>query len=142
MTLKEFKRYVDLHGGDLDRWPAPAGVEATILLDESEEARTLLAEAAALDALLDRAVPRVSDAAVERAMGRIAARIDAAASADASPWRLAPAPLSFWPTASFLAVMGLVGFLVTSTGLLPVQDAYAAGLPEILVMNGYLGVAQ
>ncbi len=41
MTLKEFKRYAEAYGADLDSWPRSARVDALALLDDSAEARDL-----------------------------------------------------------------------------------------------------
>jgi hypothetical protein len=142
MTLKEFQRYADLYGGDLDHWPPPVSVEAMALLDISPEARTILADAAALDSLLDRATPSVSEESVQRTFGGIAARLDAPSRPRLAPWMLSAPPLQFWPTASFLAMMGVAGFLITSQGILPAQASSANGLPDVLVMNNYLGAVQ
>ncbi|QCN99143.1 hypothetical protein D3093_28185 (plasmid) [Azospirillum argentinense] len=139
MTLKEFKRFADLYGGDIDRWPATDGVDALILLEESAEARAILADAAALDALLDHAAPAVTEDGVQRVLNGIAARLDAPVETAPAPWTLAAAPMRFWPTAGFLAVMGMAGFLATVQGVLPAQNALANGYAEVVVNSSYLG---
>ncbi|MGY0714627.1 hypothetical protein [Azospirillum argentinense] len=140
MTLKEFKRFADLYGGDIDRWPATDGVDALTLLENSAEARAILADAAALDALLDRAAPAVDEDSVHRVMDGIAARLDAPpAERVPAPWTLSAPPMRFWPTAGFLAVMGMAGFLAAAQGVLPVQSAQANGYAEVVVNSSYLG---
>ncbi|UKJ77933.1 hypothetical protein [Azospirillum brasilense] len=139
MTLKEFKRFADLYGGDIDRWPRTDGVDALILLENSAEARAILADAAALDALLDRAAPAVEESSVQRVMDGIAARLDAPAEAAPVPWSLSAPPMRFWPTAGFLAAMGMVGFLAAVQGILPVQTPQANGYAEVVVTSSYLG---
>lgn len=147
MTLKEFRHYADLHGGDLDRWPPPLCFEAMVLLDRSDEARAILAEAAALDALLDHASVTVGQDRVARVAAAVAARLDATARDALSRWALSAPPVTLWPAASLLAVMAVAGFLITSAGLLPLEAAVAwvgpAGhLPDVLTVGYNPGVLQ
>lgn len=142
MTLKEFKHLADLYGGDLNRWPAPAGPDAVALLDASMEARAILADAAALDALLDRAAPAVTDESVRRVEAAIAARLAAPAPRVPAPWTLAPPPVRFWPTAGLLAGMAVAGFLTVSQGLLPAPANAANAVPDLLIATSYLGVVR
>ncbi|MBK4720781.1 hypothetical protein JJL56_18090 [Azospirillum sp. YIM DDC1] len=142
MTLKEFKRFADLYGGDIDRWPATDGVDALTLLEDSAEARAILADAAALDALLDRAAPAVTEDSVQRVLKGIAARLDAPVRPAPTPWTLAAAPMRFWPTAGFLAAMGMAGFLAAAQGVLPVSPPQANGYAEVVVNSSYLGAIQ
>ncbi len=139
MTLKEFKRFADLYGGDIDRWPAMDGVDALTLLENSAEARAILADAAALDALLDRAAPAMTEDSVRRVLNGIAARLDAPVEPAPAPWTLAAPPMRFWPTAGFLAAMGMAGFLAAVQGVLPVRNAQANGYAEVVVNSSYLG---
>ncbi|MDQ2106617.1 hypothetical protein [Azospirillum isscasi] len=140
MTLKEFKRFADLYGGDIDRWPATDGVDALTLLENSAEARAVLADAAALDALLDRAAPKVGEDSVQRVLSGIAAALDAPAErAPPAPWTLSAPPMRFWPTAGFLAAMGMAGFLAAVQGVLPVRNAQAHNYAEVVVSSSYLG---
>jgi hypothetical protein len=55
MTLAEFAGLLDVYGGDRSRWPAEARAAAAHLVARDEEARRLLAEAVALDRVLERA---------------------------------------------------------------------------------------
>jgi hypothetical protein len=74
MTLAEFTRLLDVYGADRTRWPAEARATAAHLVARDAEARQLLAEAEALDRVLQSApVPAL---AVEAAL---AERIVAAA---------------------------------------------------------------
>ena len=142
MTLKEFKRFADLYGGDIDRWPATDGVDALTLLENSAEARAILADAAALDALLDRAAPMVADDSVQRVLDGIATRLDTPVERVPAPWSLSAPPMRFWPTAGFLAVMGMAGFLAAAQGVLPVSPPQANGYAEVVVNSSYLGAIQ
>lgn len=143
MTLKELRHYAELYGGDLARWPAPVRREALSLLDVSEEARDALAGAAALDALLDDAAPRISDRRVERVIDRVGERIDVVTPRVRSPWFMAAAPMRFWPTASLLAAMGVAGFLTVSQGVMPAQATATHDLYDVLsIGNNYLEVAR
>ncbi|TWA66380.1 hypothetical protein FBZ82_10845 [Azospirillum brasilense] len=142
MTLKEFKRFADLYGGDIDRWPATDGIDALTLLEDSAEARAILADAAALDALLDRAAPAVDEDGVRRVLSGIAARLDASVEPPPAPWSLSAPPMRFWPTAGFLAAMGMAGFLAAAQGILPLQNPQANGYAEVVVDSSYLGAIQ
>ena len=74
MIYADFERLLAVYGSNRARWPADARAQASRLVARSADARTLLAEAEALDLALDRA-PRpslVGEAA-------LAARIVAAA---------------------------------------------------------------
>jgi hypothetical protein len=55
MTLAEFERLLDVYGGARTRWPAEARAAAAQLVARDAKARRLLAEAEALDRLLERA---------------------------------------------------------------------------------------
>ncbi|MGE5517204.1 MAG: hypothetical protein ACM31D_15475 [Bacteroidota bacterium] len=70
LTLEGFRELLDRFGGELSRWPARERATADALLEHSPEARSLLAEAARLDAAL---------AATPKAPAGLADRIVAAA---------------------------------------------------------------
>ncbi|MFC5357693.1 hypothetical protein [Azospirillum himalayense] len=142
MTLKEFKRFADLYGGDIDRWPATDGVDALTLLENCAEARAILVDAVALDALLDRAAPVVAEDSVQRVLDGIATKLDAPVERLPAPWSLAAPPMRFWPTAGFLAAMGMVGFFAAVQGVLPVQSAQTRNYAEVVVTSSYLGAIQ
>lgn len=55
MTLAEFERLLDVYGGARTRWPAEARAAAAQLVGRDARARQLLAEAEALDRVLERA---------------------------------------------------------------------------------------
>jgi hypothetical protein len=74
MTLVDFERLLDVYGGDRTRWPAEARAAAAQLAARDARARRVLAEAEALDRVLERAP--LPSLAVEAAL---AERIVAAA---------------------------------------------------------------
>ena len=55
MTLADFERLLDVYGADRTRWPLAARASAATRVAADAKARTLLAEAEALDAVLLRA---------------------------------------------------------------------------------------
>jgi hypothetical protein len=55
MTPSEFERLLDIYGGDRTRWPIDARAAAAHLVARDADARRLLAEAEALDRVLERA---------------------------------------------------------------------------------------
>lgn len=54
MSFEEFEELLAVHGGDRTRWPLDQRAAANRLLAQGADARRLLAEAQALDSLLDR----------------------------------------------------------------------------------------
>jgi hypothetical protein len=55
MTLADFERLLDVYGGDRTRWPAEERAAAAQLVARDARARGILAEAEALDRVLERA---------------------------------------------------------------------------------------
>lgn len=55
MTLGEFARLLDVYGGERVRWPAEARAAAAHLVARDAQAQQLLAEAEALDSVLQKA---------------------------------------------------------------------------------------
>lgn len=74
MSLVDFERLLEVYGGDRTRWPAEERAAAAQLAVRDEKARRVLAEAEALDRVLERAP--LPSLAVEAAL---AERIVAAA---------------------------------------------------------------
>jgi hypothetical protein len=134
MTMAEFARLLDVYGAERTRWPGEARAAAAVLMASDTEARRLVAEAQALDRLLDRAP--VPDAAVETALAeRIVAaaqrspRIvrlpsaqqvaEAAPASDAAPREAARLPVKVvdrrrWPARLVSREMGAAGLLAAS----------------------------
>lgn len=140
MTLKEFKRYAAVHGANLDRWPPPVAPEALALLDHCEEARRELADAATTDLLLGMATAPVDSAEREqRVFDRIFEKLAERTVPEFMPWFLAKPPIRIAPTAGFLAVMGVLGFLTYSQGVLPLQRTTSLDLSGVMIVSSYLG---
>lgn len=55
MSFTDFERLLDVYGGDRTRWPAEARAAAAQLVARDANARRVLAEAEALDRVLERA---------------------------------------------------------------------------------------
>jgi anti-sigma factor RsiW len=144
------ERLLDVYGADRTRWPARERLRFASFISEDEAAQRLVAESAALDALLDRA-PRASEDR-ERALKE---RIVAAALRSAEPqlavvstgeenalprlpaWlryaRRAPSPTRTrerreWPAAGLLAASLMIGVMLGSAGMFDttVQDVAEA----------------
>lgn len=82
MTLERFAKLVAAHGAALTRWPQADQAGARRLLAASPQAVALLADAAALDALLDQLPePEPSAALMTRLSSAVEARLDAEAAA-------------------------------------------------------------
>jgi hypothetical protein len=87
MTLDDFAQLLDVYGGERTRWPAEARAAAAHLVARDAEARRLLAEAEALDRVLQSApVPALA------AEAALAERIVAAAQRSPRMVKLADAP--------------------------------------------------
>lgn len=122
MTLTRFHHLAEVHGADLDRWPAEHRGAARELLARSGEARRMLDAAAALDRILARTAAGPSDARLEAMLEAIDARIDADCAA--SPTRPPVRPVRhLWPTVAFLAAMAMLGFLTGDPNLLQLHKA-------------------
>jgi hypothetical protein len=133
MTLTRFHHLTQVHGANLDRWPAEHHAAARELITHSDEARRILAEAAALDHLLDQAGTRLSDARLENMIAELDRRIESPADAEAIPYPpVRPPPHHLWPTAGFLAAMALLGFLGGDPNLLQPSKAPAMHIADAI----------
>jgi len=119
MMIWRFRRLIAAYGAEPSRWPPGRRPPAEALLARSEEARTLLADAQALDSLL------MADA-MEPVDEQLASVI--VARATATPQEGVPAPghaftldwsPRLWPHVVGLAVAAVIGFIVGWTDLLP-----------------------
>ncbi len=159
MTMKDTKandrealeRLLDVYGADRTRWPARERLRFASLISEDKAAQQMLAESAALDALLDRA-PRTSEdrehalkerivaAALRQSEPRLAvvaaAGESTATSSRLPTWMRQPARslesarargLRELPAAAALAASLVLGVMLGSTGSLDtaVQDVAA-----------------
>lgn len=68
--IERLETVIDVYGGDRDRWPAAERLALARLLTSDPEARKILAEARALDRVLDAApaLPRVAQEALARSI--------------------------------------------------------------------------
>ena len=75
MSLESFEDALDTYGGDFDRWPADVRLSAETLVERSEDARALLRQAEALDAVLaPDPVPAAPAELADRIVRQIAER--------------------------------------------------------------------
>lgn len=125
MKIEQFRQMAEAYGADIALWPVAKQGEAGRLLAASSEAATIIAEAEALDRLLDRAARAITEDDVERVWGSIATRL-----ADAPE----PAPLSAWarlrpylPTSAFLASMLIVGMVAGNWNAVRTAERVALG---------------
>ncbi len=102
-ALAAFEAFLEVHGANRSRWPAQQRLQFASLIASSSEARRLLAEAEALDRLIEG----IGDDAPPRANDRLASRIMAQALAEASGAKPA-APATPVPTAPTIATADVV----------------------------------
>ena len=120
----ELQTIVDTLGGDRTRWPAAERLRLAPLIASDERARQIVAEAHALDQLLDLA-PTVSDARERALAARILAAtrpgMPVASAASSGPLRIGarlPArAMARWPAGVLLAASLVLGVLVGSNGV-------------------------
>ncbi len=120
MMVWRFRRLIAAYGADPARWPPGQRGRAEALLARSTGARTLLAEAQRLDALLEADVKPPADeqlaaAIIARATSAPQERAPAPARAIALDWSLS----RLWPQAVGLAAAAVLGFVIGWTDLLP-----------------------
>jgi hypothetical protein len=116
MNMDRFQELLDAYGAEPARWPEAERDAASALLADSGEARARLAEARALDELLDRAG---APAALRFDAAELSARI-----AETPKPRLDPvagasgAQVSMgWPSLAGLAAAAVAGFVIGWSGL-------------------------
>jgi len=138
--LTAFEQHLEVHGSRAARWPADSRQRFEPLLAKEVRARELLAEAEALERLLDRA-PLPSSARIQALSDRIAALAEDDAEArvpapvvDLAAHRRAPPPAQGYrlKLASALAASLLVGIYIgTAPRVVSTVEAIASavGLP-------------
>jgi len=122
------ERLLDIRGADRTRWPARERLRFASVISEDKAAARLVAEAEALDRLLDRA-PRVSEANLEALKERIVAaalrsqppQLTALAGGKAPAGTPARPPtfvqrVAEWPAAAVLAASLVLGVMLGSAG--------------------------
>jgi hypothetical protein len=120
MMIWRFRRLIAAYGADPARWPPGQRGRAEALLARSDQARALLAEAQAFDALLltDAKPPadeQLMAAIIARATAALQERAPSPARAVAFEWSLS----RLWPQAVGLAAAAVLGLVVGWADLLP-----------------------
>jgi len=135
MERQALEHLLDVCGADRTRWPARERLRFASFVSEDEEAQRLVAESAALDALLDRA-PRASQDREHALKERIVAAAlrssetklavvtaggEAPAMARLPSWLRGAPPARVrqrqeWPAAAMLAASLVVGVMLGSAG--------------------------
>jgi hypothetical protein len=121
MELARFRHLLDIHGADIESWPAAERRAAQALLAASSEAIRTRDEAAQLDRLFRSARVAVSEASVQRVLAAVAT----------PPRRPAVAEPPFgrpWTSTVLLAGMAALGVVVGLSDLVP-----AVRMPSDLV---------
>ena len=128
MSLQDFERLLDIYGAERTRWPLAARASAAMRLASDGNARRLLAEADALDSVLD-AAPEAASADVAAVASRIMAAVHESVQPAAISARLAPSVVrtgmepravrntNLWRAASLLAASLIVGIFVGGSPL-------------------------
>ncbi len=142
--LAAFEAHLEVHGARAERWPEAARERFEPLLERNARARELLAEARALEKLLDRAplpnterMEALADRIVAMAAAEKASQPSAGNVVDLAARRQArtmPTPRSRWQVASALAASLLVGIYLGASP--PVTSAIetiaaAVGLEDV-----------
>lgn len=133
MDDAKFNALIDAYGGDPERWPAEARVDArTRLADARPEDRSRLKEAAALDALLREVEPATARAAL---LGRILG--DAPSATRSRPLGGGAIALGLAPRARLAAAGLLVLSLGVIAGWSASHDAVAVAAGDALLVSAY-----
>jgi hypothetical protein len=122
MGLDRFRELLDAYGAEPGRWPANERGPAAMLLAQDMEAARLLEQAAAIDAMLDRATfaPPVIDA--ERLIASITAEPQRTAQIVTLRPVRRPSAGGFWLKVASLAAAAAIGFLVGVSQLTGLGD--------------------
>lgn len=133
MSMEEFRALLGAWGADAGRWPGDRRAAAEALLSHSDEARALLAEEAAFDALLERAPAIEPGTALTASIMAIprSTRQDRGAGG----WRLDFLPVL--PRFAGLAAAAVMGFYIGTTSLFQPAQSLAAGA-ETLNISDYV----
>lgn len=143
MSVSEFVELIDVHGADRTRWPLSARASAASLLAVSAEARRLLAEAGAFDAILSRASDVRGTDILELAARIVANRGDQLGTIVSKPVvthsglatvrRGQQFRAELWPGAALLAASLMVGILLGQSQLI------ARALPGLEIIGEIAG---
>ena len=136
MTLDEFKNLIDAYGADRNRWPDDRQGAAEQLLEASEPARELLAEAEALDRLLAQVTPvAVSPAFKERIAAIPGSTRQERRAGRRAGWRLG---LQTWvPRFAGMTAALALGFYIGTLDVVPVEEAFFVAEAETVDLTDY-----
>lgn len=158
---KELQRVLDTYGADRDRWPAHDRPLLDRLLETDALSRRTLAEARALDRVLDSAplpqgarmaglADRIMAAAAAPAPAPVAAPVPVAATASILPWRRKPVPAlvdpvpvddaltarTGWQAAGLIAACLLAGIYIgAGSNVLPLMEDVAESVGIVAVYD-------
>jgi hypothetical protein len=140
MSVSEFGRFIDVNGADRTRWPLSARASAASLLAVNAEARRILAEADALDAVLSRAVDvggfnlsELSARIVANRGDQVVAQPDKTGLTGVPVRRVQHSRAEFWPGAALLAASLMIGIMLGQSQLI------ARALPAFEIIGEITG---
>ena len=131
VDFEAFTKAVDAFGGEIDRWPSEVRTRFGGH-DETAAFKPLLADAKALDAMLDEHhIPAMSAGLEDRLLADYSANTPKVAPAPSSSWRVVLGniilPRFFAPVggAAAIAIAGVFSGMTSAQDLAPEQEAYA-----------------
>jgi hypothetical protein len=128
MELARFRHLLDIHGADIESWPARERGAAQALLAASRDATRARDEAAQLERLFRSARVAVSEASVQRVLAAVA-------TPPRRPSRAAPPFVRPVTSTVVLAGMAALGIVVGLSDLVPVARA-PSDLVELIFDSG------
>lgn len=135
MRMDEFRNLLDAWGADPVRWPRERQGDAEALLVASEEARRLLADEAAFDALLAGAPGTPASAALMQNI--LAIPRTTRQERKAGGWRLGFLPAL--PRFAGLAAAAVLGFYIGTTSLFQPAQSMAADSETVNISDYVFG---
>ncbi len=136
--LAEFRELLDRYGSRPEHWPADGRAEMLRLCAEDPQARALLAEAEALDALLrETAVPPAAPDLAARLLQRAAgATENAGAPVTPPPAANDNRPVMRWLAAGWLAASLLIGIWLGLSGRIVVPPSLTGDADTVADAGG------
>jgi len=136
MRLDDFQALVDAWGGDPNRWPDDRRDAAEALLEQSEQARAVLAEAAQLDRLLASAADVAVSTALRQRIGALPGQVsqERKATSTGGRWGLGGLLPRFAGAALALAV----GFYVGTLNLDPIVSPFESTEAQTIDVADYV----
>jgi len=133
MTQEEFRDGIERWGARLESWPEAQRQDARALIGQDSLMASLLAEAEALDRLLDRAPAPAPSAAL---LGRIMAEADS--SQQTTSRGIAGWVQNVWTQSAVLAAAGAIGLMVGLVEAAEVTDETDLFAPQYTDVSGVL----